>query len=152
MILTDSLKLRANVLIELIEVKTGKVVKSVKAHNLVTSLGLEAIGKRLALLMPPGTDEFAVGIGTTAAALSDTALGSEIYREKVATAMPETSGAAFQYLLSAAVADGEELTEAGIFDVDGNLMARVVHADDPINKVAGYAVNYTWHFVFGNAT
>lgn len=148
MIFKDSVKLYANVLIEVLDKETWRVKRTIRAHNLVTSLGLDEIGRRVALEFPVGRDQFAVGDGTTAVTVADTALDNELLSDTMGTEQPATASCIFQYLLGGSTVDGESLTEAGIFNADDELMARVVH--EAVVKGADEAINYTWTFTFGN--
>lgn len=148
MIIQDSVKLYANVCIQVLDKRTMAVKRTVRAHNIVTSLGLDEIGRRMALELPIGPDQMAVGDGTTAAAVTDIALVNQLLIDTMGTESGATASTIFQYLLGGSAVDGESLTEAGIFNADDELMARVVH--EAIVKGTDEAINYTWIFTFGN--
>lgn len=144
----SSLGIKTNVRIDVIDKATGRIKRTVNAHNIVTSLGLDEIARRVALEAPVGPDKLAVGTGTTAAAIADTALETQQFIDTMNTEKPATASTHFQYLLGGTAVDGLSLTEAGIFNADGQLLARVVHEAQV--KGVDEAICYTWTFVFGN--
>ena len=146
----DSLKLYANVAIQVIDKRTGEARRTIRAHNLVTTAGLDELARRIALEFPVGPDQIAVGDGTTAPTLGDTVLENQLMVDVLGTIQPATASAIFQYLLGGDTVDGESLTEAGILTADDILIARVTH--DEIIKGADEAINYTWTFTLGNAS
>lgn len=74
---TSKLPLKENV--QITHIRNGKVLSQKTISNLVTTAGKEASANRLGgLLSTPAWTYIALGTGSAAPAISDTALGSEI--------------------------------------------------------------------------
>lgn len=145
----ETLSTGGNVRIDVIDIKTGLVKRSQVAHNIVTRAGLNELGRRMCLEGPIGPDQFAVGTGITAATIEDTGLEAQKLIDVMGTEKPATASTIFQYLIGGSALDGLSLTEAGIFDADGILLCRVVHA--PEVKGVDETINYTWTWSYANA-
>jgi hypothetical protein len=124
----------------------GEVKQEESCHNLITTVGRNAIVERLD--SSPATSQpthMAIGTGTTAAAAGDTTLQTELDRNAL------TSNTASANVLTMvgdwAAGDGTgAITEAGIFNAasNGTLYARAVFP--VINKGAGDTLSITWTF------
>lgn len=141
----DGVGIPANVLIEVHDAKTGALLRSEERHNLFVLTGRNLI--RDALNGTSGTftiSHLGVGTGTTAAASTDTTLGSQVQRDAVTKRTAGSGSLTIQYYLASSAANGSTLTEAGLFNASsgGTMFARVVHT--AIAKTASITVTYTW--------
>jgi hypothetical protein len=129
--------------------KDGNVIEERNVDNLVTTLGKNGIADQI--LASPSLGKpthMAVGTGTTAAALGDTALVTEAAR--VALTSKTRSANVITYVATFGAGTGTgALTEAGIFDAatTGNLWNRVVFS--VINKDATASLTLTWTTTVG---
>lgn len=137
----------ANVLIEVFD-KAGRLKDSREIHNLVVTAGLNHIAD--ALSSAPGQaamSHMAVGTGTTAAAVGDTALVTESDRNALTSRTD--SGAVVTYVGDWAAGEATAaLTEAGIFNAAtaGTMLARAVFS--AINKGSNDTLKITWTVTF----
>lgn len=137
----DQIKLTGRVSIQLFD-KDGNIKDSREIKNLVVSTGKTFIAARM-VGTPTEMSHMALGADNTAAAVGDTALGSELGR--VALASDTSSGAIVTYTASfpAGTATGANV-EAGIFNASsgGTMLCRTVFA--VVNKGADDAMAITW--------
>ena len=136
--LNDSIKVKGALSIS----KNGVVVQEVP--NLVVSVGKTLIAARLS---GSGSvlSHMAVGSGSTAAAVGDTALVTEIDRNALTVSGGTASGATVTYATTWAAGDGTgAITEAGLFTAasGGALLARTVFP--VVNKGADDVITITW--------
>lgn len=119
-------------------------VKEQQVHNLVVTAG-----KQL-LLASGGTAKYvkdfpyiAIGTGTTAAAISDTTLGTESARALGTLSNPDANTLQIVYTFPAGTATGA-ITEAGLFSASsgGTMLARQVFSVK--NKDASDTLTATW--------
>lgn len=142
-------------LIEITHTRDGKVIDKRKVENIITSAGKA----QLALLAGDATavpfTYLEVGIGTTAAAVTDTALESAItdsgLERAAATVSRVTTNVAndtLQLLKSWSVTGTKAITEAGAFNAasTGTLLGHQVFA--AVNVVSGDTFALTYKFVF----
>jgi len=143
----EDVKLNTNVHIELRD-EHGNLKHTEDVHNLVTTAGLAHIADQLSA--SPGQaamSHMAIGTGTTAAAVGNTALVTELDRNALTS--NTDSGAVVTKVGTWAAGDGTgAITEAGIFNAasSGTLFARVVFA--AINKGASDTLTITWTHTF----
>ena len=139
--IVDQIKLTGHVSIQLFD-KNGVVKDSREIKNLVVTVGKEFIAARM-VGTPTEMSHMALGADNTAAAIGNTALGSELGR--VALASDTASGAVVTYTASfpAGTATGA-VVEAGIFNASssGTMLCRTVFA--VVNKGADDAMAVTW--------
>lgn len=124
-------------------------------HKVVSNL-VTNVGKALAAgLLTGGITDFfdyiAVGTGSTAAALTDTALETEISDSGLARAASTNSRVTTdvtndtaQFVKAYSVSGTKAVTESGVFDASssGNLLARQVFS--AINVINGDTLTITW--------
>ena len=121
----------------------GTVKDSRKVENMVVTAGKVFIASRMTGVAATAMSHMALGSGTVAAAVADTALGTELGR----TAMDSMSsaGAVATYVSSfpAGVGTGA-VTEAGIFNAStaGTMLCRTVFP--VVNKGADDGLSITW--------
>lgn len=122
----------------------GKLKDYREVHNLVTTAGKAHIADQLSASPgATGMTHMAVGTGTNAAAVGDTALQTELDRNTLTSRTD--SGAVVTYVGDWAAGDGTgAITEAGILNAgsSGTLLARSVFS--AINKGAGDTLQITW--------
>lgn len=135
--LQDDLKMTGRLSIAI----NDKVVQEVK--NLVVTTGKGYVASRMKDATATAMSHMGVGTGSTAAAASDTALGSEVDRNALASTT--VSGADITYVATFAAGDGTgALTEAGLFNASssGTMLCRTVFA--VVNKGASDSMTITW--------
>ena len=122
--------------------KDGVVKDRREIKNLVVTGGKEFIAARM-VGTPTEMSHMAVGAGTTAAVVGNTALESELGR--VALASDTATGAVVTYTASFPPATGTgAVTEAGIFNAGtgGTMLCRTVFS--VVNKGVDDAMSITW--------
>lgn len=139
--IVDQIKLTGHVSIQLFD-KSGAVKDSREIKNLVVTVGKEFIAARI-VGTPTEMSHMALGADNTAAAIGNTALGSELGR--VALSSDTASGAIVTYTASfpAGTATGA-VVEAGVFNAasGGTMLCRTVFA--VVNKGIDDAMAVTW--------
>lgn len=145
----DNVVARANVTIEVREAATGRLVHREERHNMAVLAGRNLIRDALAGDAVTGLTHFAVGTGSAAVTATDTALGAEVLRLPIQTKTKDAAKLQIMQYLSSTQANGNTLTEAGLFNdpAAGTMYARVVHAG--IVKTSALAVTYTWDLTWG---
>ena len=135
--LQDDLKMTGRLSIAI----NDKVVQEVK--NLVVTTGKGYVASRMKDATATAMSHMGVGTGSTAAAAGDTALGSEVDRNALASTT--VSGADIAYVATFAAGEGTgALTEAGLFNASssGTMLCRTVFA--VVNKGASDSMTITW--------
>ena len=139
------LRMWVNVRAEVHDARTGRLLKKIEKHNLVTSAGRNLVRSLLTTADTTALTHMGVGTGTTAPASLDTALETEVARPAL-TQINNTDTGEFEckLFLDASTANGSDLTEAGLFTASsgGTLFARVTH--DAISKSSAITITYTW--------
>jgi hypothetical protein len=144
--LNDSLK--ANGVLQLTLIDEAGNIKSTDTHNLVVNTGLAYIASRMRDTTQGAMSHMAIGSGTTAAAGSDTALGSQLARVVLdtTTIVPTAvAGDSVQYVSTFAAGTGTgAVTEAGLFNANtaGTMLCRTVFP--VINKGELDTLVITW--------
>lgn len=135
--LNDGLKLTGKLTIAL----NDEIVQEVP--NLVVTAGKEYVASRIKDASATAMSHMAIGTGSTAAAASQTALGSESARTGLTSTT--VSGADIVYVDTFAAGTGTgAITEAGIFNASsgGDMLCRTVFS--VVNKGASDAMTITW--------
>lgn len=145
----DSLTFTGHVLLELHDAQ-GVLRERREFHNLVVTAGKAFVASRMASASAAVMGWIAVGTGTNAAVVGDTALQTEVARQAVSVSggTPSGSSLAFAATLAAGTGTGA-LTEAGILNASstGTLLARTVFA--VLNKLAGDTLTINWTLTVG---
>ena len=139
----DSLKLKGDVFIT-VKDKDGNVKEERHEENLVVSAGLNFICDRMEGTSEGVMSHMGLGSGTTAAAASDTDVGSLLgSREALDSTTVSTNTITYVSSFEAGDATGA-VTEAGIFNASssGTMLCRVFFA--AINKAADDTMSVTW--------
>lgn len=123
--------------------ETGKVKQTIEIKNLVVTTGLAFIASRMKDTTDTAMSHMAVGTGTTAAALGDTALETEAGRVALTSTTVSSNEIVYAATFGAGTGTGA-LTEAGILNASssGTLLCRTVFS--VINKGASDTLNITW--------
>ena len=135
--LNDGLKLTGKLTIAL----NDEIVQEVP--NLVVTAGKGYVASRIKDASATAMSHMAIGTGSTAAAASQTALGSESARTGLTSTT--VSGADIVYVDTFAAGTGTgAITEAGIFNASssGDMLCRTVFS--VVNKGASDAMTITW--------
>ena len=121
----------------------GKVKEEHDFKNLVVTVGKNFVASRIVGVAANVMSHMAVGSGTTAAAIGDTTLGSELGRVALATSTATTNVVTYTATFSAGTGTGA-VTEAGIFNAAsaGTMLCRTVFS--VVNKGVDDALSITW--------
>lgn len=111
--------------------------------NLVVTAGKGYVASRMKDATATAMSHMAVGTGSTAAAASDTALGSELDRNALTSTTVTNNEVAYVCTFAAGDATGA-ITEAGLFNASssGTMLCRTVFS--VVNKGASDAMTITW--------
>lgn len=125
----------------------GEIIEQ-RATNLVVTTGKNFTASRMVGVASNVMSHMAVGAGTTAAAVGDTALGSELGRVALASSSATTNVVTYTATFGAGTGTGA-VTEAGIFNAAsaGTMLCRVVFA--VVNKGANDTMAITWTVTVG---
>jgi hypothetical protein len=135
--INDALKMKGRLQIHL----NDELVQEV--DNLVVTAGKGYVASRIKDASATAMSHMAIGSGSTAAAASDTALGSQLGR--VALTSTNVSAAVVTYVASFAAGTGTgAVTEAGILNASsgGTMLCRTVFSR--VNKGASDSMTVTW--------
>ena len=135
--INDDLKLKGKLQIAL----NGDTVQEV--DNLVVTAGKGYVASRMKAASATAMSHMAIGSGTTAAAASQTALGTELGR--VSLTSTSVSGAVVTYVATFAAGTGTgAVTEAALLNASssGTMLCRTVFS--VVNKGANDSMTITW--------
>ncbi len=125
--------------------KADGSIENIDIHNLVVNTGLAYITSRMKDTAANAMSHMELGIGTTAAAGADTALGSAISGGRVSLTSTTNTNNTITYVATfgAGVGTGA-VTEAGIFNASsaGTMLCRTVFP--VVNKQSGDSMTVTW--------
>lgn len=128
--------------------KDGNLIEKIHQKNIVTNGGRDAIVR----LVAEGTagkrvTKIGFGIGTAAAALTDTSLTSAFVKAVGSRTYPASGQVEIEWTLGLGEANGMAITEIGLYCQDDTLFSRLVR-ETPINKTSDislssrYVLNY----------
>ncbi len=142
--MNDGLKLRGDVALVLRD-KDGNVKDERKIENLIVNAGLNFICDRMKANDTEAVmSHMALGSGSTAAAASDTSLGSQLgSREELDSSTVTANQIVYVASFEAGDATGA-VTEAGIFNASssGTMLCRTVFS--VVNKAADDTLSVNW--------
>jgi len=140
---TESVNVKGNLEVILLD-ETGKQKDYRKVNNLVVAVGKDVIASRLVGNSLAIMSHMAVGQSATAAATSQTALGSEVGRVSLDSTARSTNTITYVATFPAGTGTGA-LTEAGILNAgtSGNMLCRTVFST--VTKASGDTVVITWN-------
>ena len=144
--LNDGIKCRGDLVFTFTCQKTGKI-RIEEEKNLIVTVGKNHIADQLADSGEAAMTHMALGTGTTAAVVGDTALETELDRNALTSKIQGSGANANQVTYSAEWAAGDgtgAITEAGIFNSAsaGVMLARSVFAVK--NKEATDSLGIAW--------
>ena len=121
----------------------GNINQEVVIPNLVVTVGKNFIASRMKDATATAMTHMAIGSGTTAAAVGDTTLGTELGRVALTSTTVTTNNVAYVATFPAGTGTGA-VTEAGLFNASssGTLLCRTVFS--VINKGAADTLGITW--------
>mgnify|MGYP003609472642 FL=1 len=127
--------------------RAGQLVEEFVEPNLIVNGAKDQLAR---LVGGAGTGRhithIGFGIGTTAAAPTNTGLSGAYWKPVTAVSYPDTGRVAFDWTLSTADANGMAITEFGLRCADGTLFARKVRA--AIHKSDDLSLTGTWTIIF----
>ena len=140
---TESVNVKGNLEVILLD-KTGKQKDYRKVNNLVVAVGKDVIASRLVGNTLAVMSHMAVGSSSTAAATSQTALGTELGRVALDSTTRSTNTITYVATFPAGTGTGS-ITEAGILNAGatGNMLCRTVFG--VVTKASGDTVVITWN-------
>ena len=122
---------------------SGHVKHEIIVPNLVVTTGKNFIASRIKDASATAMTHMAIGTGSTAAAVGNTALGSEAGRVALASTTVSTNNVAYVATFPAGTGTGA-ITEAGLFNASssGTMLCRTVF--QVVNKGASDSMTITW--------
>ena len=119
-------------------------------HNLVVNGGKNLASLRLVGSTDAAVNRLAIGTSTTAVAVTDSALVTEVFRDVLTSAVFSPTGVAtFTYFLNTSSANGNTLAEVGLFNAaSGPTMFARALLSPTIVKNNTKAVTFTWVTTF----
>lgn len=140
--LQDSIKVTGNLKVVLTG-PDGKIKDEQEFKNLVVTTGKNFIASRMKDTTDTAMSHMAIGSGTTAAAVGDTALETELGRVSLTSTTVTNNNVAYVATFPAGTGTGA-VTEAGILNAGsgGTLLCRTVFS--VINKGAADTLGITW--------
>jgi hypothetical protein len=134
---------RANVCVEAVDARTGRVLSRTWQHNLTVDAGLNLIRD---LLYGDGVapTHGAVGTDATATVAGDTALHSEAFRDLIGQKTKGTKALTVRFIVPSGSANSSTLRECALFNASpgGTMYARAT--PDPVVKTSAILVIFTW--------
>ena len=121
----------------------GNIKHETVVPNLVVTAGKDYIAERMKDDTTTAMSHMAIGTGTTAAAVGDTALGTEAGRVTLTSTTVTNNAVAYVATFGAGTGTGA-ITEAGLFNASsgGDMLCRTVFS--VINKGAADTLGITW--------
>ena len=121
----------------------GNIKHETVVPNLVVTAGKDYIAERMKDATTTAMSHMAIGTGTTAAAVGDTALGAEAGRVTLTSTTVTNNAVAYVATFGAGTGTGA-ITEAGLFNASsgGDMLCRTVFS--VINKGAADTLGITW--------
>jgi hypothetical protein len=140
--LHDTIKMTGDLKIVLTDAN-GQITHEQEIKNLVVTTGKNFIASRMKDTTDTAMTHMAIGSGTTAAAVGDTTLGTELGRVSLTSTTVTTNNVAYVATFPAGTGTGA-VTEAGLFNASssGTLLCRTVFS--VINKGAADTLGITW--------
>lgn len=151
--ITDSFKLKGELTIELYDAITSQLLSREIVKNLVVTAGKASIADALRGTASKGEITYcAVGTGTTAPAIGDTQLETELARKQISTNSLASKVVTFRTFYNATEANGT-LREAGLFGDLATATANTgtLYCRTAINRVksASNTLSLSWALTVG---
>lgn len=137
----ETLKAKGDLKIEV--TRANGTIETKEVKNLVVTTGLNYIVSRMKDATATAMSHMAVGSGSTAAALGNAALGSELGRVALTSTTVSTNTIQYVALFPAGTGTGA-ITEAGVLNAatGGAMLCRTVFGI--VTKDAGDSMSITW--------
>jgi hypothetical protein len=137
---------RANVCVEVCDVRTGRVLRRIRRHNLVVNAGLRLL-RDIVYGDAPTLSHGAVGTDATPTAAGHVALVAEVFRDQLgqrSRTLYDLPRLVLKFVVGSQHANGTTLREAGLFNAAsaGSMYARATPED--VVKTDAILVIYTW--------
>jgi hypothetical protein len=147
---TDSMLVRGYVTVDVVH-EDGST-ETVAQSNVVTNVGRNKFASLLAQDISVFPSHIAIGTGTTAAAVTDTALVTEVDRNALISDSAATGVITYKAFFSKAEANGNTIAEVGLFDAasSGNMFCRSV-LSSTIAKTSTVSLSVTWTITLADA-
>jgi hypothetical protein len=139
----ENLKASGSLRVVVTDTTTGQVKEDREFKNLVVTVGKNFVASRIVGVAQNVMSHMALGTSSTAAAAGDTALGTELARNALASSTAAAAIVTYTATFAAGTATGA-IVEAGIFNAAsaGTLLCRTVFS--VVNKSANDAMSVTW--------
>jgi hypothetical protein len=140
--LHDTIKMTGDLKIVLTD-ENGQIKHEQEVKNLVVTVGKNFIASRMKDTTDDAMSHMAIGAGTTAANVADTALESSLGRVSLTSTTVTNNNVAYVATFPAGTGTGA-VTEAGLFNdgTAGDMLCRTVFS--VINKGAADTLGITW--------
>lgn len=140
--LQDTIKMTGDLKIVLTD-ENGQIKHEQEIKNLVVTTGKNFIASRMKDTTDTAMSHMAIGSGTTAAAVGDTALETQLGRVSLTSTTVTTNNVAYVATFPAGTGTGA-VTEAGLFNASsgGTMLCRTVFS--VINKGSADTLGITW--------
>jgi hypothetical protein len=142
---------RANVRIDQIDARTGRLLSRGRRHNLVVDAGLDLL-RDLVYGDAAVPSHGAVGTDNTAPAAGDVALGAEVFRDQISQRTKQAAGLVIKFVVGSQQANGLTLREAGLFNAASSGIMYARATPDQVVKSDAILVIYTWTLSFAAVT
>jgi hypothetical protein len=138
----DSIKMTGDLKIVLTD-ENGQIKHEQEIKNLVVTTGKNFIASRMKDTTEDAMSHMAIGSGTTAANVADTALETSLGRVSLTSTTVTNNNVAYVAVFPAGTGTGA-VTEAGLFNASsgGDMLCRTVFS--VINKGAADTLGITW--------
>ena len=147
---TDSMSVRGYVTVEVMHDDGRREV--VEQSNVVTNVGRNKFASLLAEDISVFPSHIGIGTGTTAAAVTDTALATEVDRNAFISQSASAGVITYKAFFSKSEANGNTIAEVGLFDAaaSGNMFCRSI-LSSTIAKTASISLSITWTITLADA-
>lgn len=124
----------------------------IEQANVVTNVGRNKFAELIAQDTSAFPSHIAIGTGSTAATVTDTALGTEVDRNALASDSATTGVITYKAFFSKSEANGNTIAEVGLFDAaaSGNMFCRSV-LSSTVAKTASVSLSITWTITLADA-
>lgn len=144
--LQSEIQMNSNVTIEVFCLE--KLIKTIRRHNIVTSLAQNMVRDAWFDGIVAVPDRFALGTDATTPLVTDTELGNEVFRNVFSSRSRDVAALTYKYFLTPGQANGNFLREAGLFNNTSNgLFAHVTYPE--IEKTSAITVFFSWTISIG---
>lgn len=135
-----------------VEVHGPDGTRVVEQANVVTNGGRNRFAALIAQDSTAFPSYIGIGTGSTAADVTDTALGAEVDRNAIATATSSAGVITYKAFFSKTEANGSTIAEVGLFDqaAGGTMLCRSV-LSSTVAKTTSIALTITWTITLADA-